>query len=167
MLKSTPNIGILVVFISMVVLLVFPLQGLLPIVGYSQIPYLSTPNQEQQRQGPQSQPSEITQGSSGDGTGLNNYANNNKVVILTFGDGYKSQYLYAKPILDKYGYKANFFVTCNRVGTTNSKMNWQEIVQLYNEGHVIGSKTMNYGTKAIHHKDLNHLSARRIIRIYL
>jgi len=47
MLKSTPNIGILVVFISMVVLLVFPLQGLLPIVGYSQIPYLSTPNQEQ------------------------------------------------------------------------------------------------------------------------
>jgi len=88
-----------------------------------------------------------------------NGLNNGKVVILTFGDGYKSQYLYAKPILDKYGYKANFFVTCNKVGTTNSKMSWQEIVQLYNEGHVIGSKTMNYGTKAMQNKDLNQLSA--------
>jgi peptidoglycan/xylan/chitin deacetylase (PgdA/CDA1 family) len=87
-----------------------------------------------------------------------NGLNNDKVVILTFGDGLEGQYLYAKPILDKYGFKANFFVTCNRVGT-NSKMNWQEIVQLYNEGHVIGSKTMDYGTKAIQHKDLNHLSA--------
>jgi hypothetical protein len=69
-----------------------------------------------------------------------NGLNNDKVVILTFGDGFESQYLYAKPILDKYSFKANFFVTCNKV-ETNSKMNWQEVVQLYNEGHVIGSKT--------------------------
>jgi peptidoglycan/xylan/chitin deacetylase (PgdA/CDA1 family) len=87
-----------------------------------------------------------------------NGLNNDKVVILTFGDGLEGQYLHAKPILDKYGFKANFFVTCKRVGT-NSKMTWQEVVQLYNEGHVIGSKTMDYGTKAIQHKDLNHLSA--------
>ena len=31
---------------------------------------------------------------------------NNKAEILTFDDGYKSQYANAKPILDKYGYKA-------------------------------------------------------------
>ena len=31
---------------------------------------------------------------------------NQKVVILTFDDGYKSQYSNAKPILDKYGFKA-------------------------------------------------------------
>ena len=49
------------------VLLVLPLQGLLPIIAYSQIPYLSTPNQEQQ--GSQSQPSETVQGTSGDDTG--------------------------------------------------------------------------------------------------
>ena len=56
--------------------------------------------------------------------------------------------------------KANFFVTCNKIGTTNSKMTWQELVQLYNEGNVIGSKTMDYGTKAMENKDLNHLSAK-------
>ena len=95
------------------------------------------------------------------GTAFNGL-NNDKVVILTFGDGLESQYLYAKPILDKYGYKANFFVTCNKVGTTNSKMTWQEIVQLYNEGHVIGSKTMNYGTKIMQNKDLNHLSSNEL-----
>jgi hypothetical protein len=143
----------------MVVLLVFPLQGLLPIVGYSQIPYLSTPNQEQQRSQPQL--SETTQGTSGDGTGLNNYANN-KVVILTFGDGYKSQYLYAKPILDKYGFKANFFVTCKRVGIDNSQMTWQEIGQLYRDGNVIGSKTMNYGINTTINLDLTHLPASQL-----
>lgn len=38
--------------------------------------------------------------------------NNNKVVILTFGDTIKSQVTTAKPILDQYGFKASFFITC-------------------------------------------------------
>ncbi len=40
----------------------------------------------------------------------------------------------------------------------NSKMTWQDIIQLYKEAHVIGSKTMDYGTKAMENKDLNHVS---------
>jgi Polysaccharide deacetylase len=93
----------------------------------------------------------------------NNGANNNndKIVILTFGDGLQSQYTYAKPILDKYGFKANFFVTCDKVGLTD-KITWQELVQLYKEGHLIGSKTVDYGTKAFGHQDLNHLSANKL-----
>lgn len=88
-------------------------------------------------------------------------SNVTKAVIITFGDGYQSQYTYAKPILDRYGYKGNFFVTCNKVGTVN-KMTWPELVQLYKEGNVIGSKTVDYGTKAMENKDLNHLSAPQL-----
>lgn len=67
--------------------------------------------------------------------------NTPKVAILTFGDGWKSQFTKAKPILDMYGFKASFFVTCDRVGRS-AKMAWQDLVTLYNEGHDIESKTM-------------------------
>ena len=93
-------------------------------------PSLSLPNQEQQ----QSSSSAALTSSLGEKNnqlsvlnGLNNNNNNDKVVIITFGDGLQSQYTYAKPILDKYGFKANFFVTCNKVGLTDSKITWQEL----------------------------------------
>src|SRR5262249_8163576 len=63
---------------------------------------------------------------------------NGKVVMLTFGDGWETQYTTAKPILDKYGFKASFFVTCNFVGLP-SRMSWQEILSLYHDGNDIGS----------------------------
>ena len=68
---------------------------------------------------------------------------NGKVVMLTFGDAWETQYTNAKPILDNYGFKASFFVTCNFVGLP-SRMNWQEILSLYHDGNDIGSKTMTY-----------------------
>jgi len=37
----------------------------------------------------------------------------NKVIIINFDDSHKSQFTYAKPILDKYGFKATFFQVCN------------------------------------------------------
>jgi peptidoglycan/xylan/chitin deacetylase (PgdA/CDA1 family) len=82
---------------------------------------------------------------------------NNKVVILTFGNAPKSQYTEAKPILDKYGFKASFFVVCNWINSDkdNSHMSWQDIETLYNEGHDIGAKSLN-------HKDLTTLSASEL-----
>ncbi len=38
----------------------------------------------------------------------------------------------------------------------------KDLVQLYKEGNVIGSKTVNYGTKAMEGKDLNNLSASQL-----
>ena len=40
---------------------------------------------------------------------------NGKVVIINFDDSHQSDYTYAKPILDKYGFKATFFEVCNWV----------------------------------------------------
>src|ERR671920_1695635 len=66
---------------------------------------------------------------------------NNKVVILTFGNAPKSQYTYAKPILDKYGFKASFFVVCDWIPSDKEEqddnsddMTWQDIETLHNEG---------------------------------
>jgi peptidoglycan/xylan/chitin deacetylase (PgdA/CDA1 family) len=42
-----------------------------------------------------------------DNTGsINSEDNIGRVVIINFDDSYKSQYIHAKPILDKYGFKA-------------------------------------------------------------
>ena len=35
-----------------------------------------------------------------------------KYVIINFDDSHQSDYTYAKPILDKYGFKATFFEVC-------------------------------------------------------
>jgi peptidoglycan/xylan/chitin deacetylase (PgdA/CDA1 family) len=76
----------------------------------------------------------------------------NKVVILNFYDDDISQFTNAKPILDKYGSKVTFFIVCDWANSDNkSRMTWQEIDQLYREGHDIESHSMT-------HKRLNRLS---------
>ncbi|HEX5892332.1 MAG TPA: polysaccharide deacetylase family protein [Nitrososphaeraceae archaeon] len=78
--------------------------------------------------------------------------------MLTFGNAPKSQYTEAKPILDKYGFKASFFVVCNWISNSDedkSHMTWQDIETLHNEGHDIGAKSLN-------HKDLTTLSASEL-----
>jgi hypothetical protein len=47
----------------------------------------------------------------------------NKFVVINFDDGYKNQFTAATPILDKYGFKASFFIVCNFVGKTGNEMN--------------------------------------------
>jgi hypothetical protein len=75
----------------------------------------------------------------------------NKVVILTFGDTKKSQFTNAKPILDKYGFKGSFFITCLWAGSSNSRLTWQDISILQKDGQDIESKAMT-------HLRMTHLS---------
>jgi peptidoglycan/xylan/chitin deacetylase (PgdA/CDA1 family) len=74
--------------------------------------------------------------------GTNGYYD--KVVILNFDDGRLSQYTNALPILDKYGFKATFYVVCNYIGKKEGYMDWTEIKTLQKEGHDIGSHSMNH-----------------------
>src|ERR1043165_2939596 len=69
---------------------------------------------------------------------------NSKVVILNFDDNRKTQFTEAKPILDKYGFKATFYVVCKYLDNKKGYMNWTELETLYKEGHDIGSHTMNH-----------------------
>jgi hypothetical protein len=74
-----------------------------------------------------------------------------KPVILTFGDTHESQFTNAKPILDKYGFKGSFFITCSWVGSSTSRLNWQDVLALHKDGQDIESKTMT-------HRSMTHLS---------
>jgi peptidoglycan/xylan/chitin deacetylase (PgdA/CDA1 family) len=70
---------------------------------------------------------------------------NNKAIMLGFDDGWKSQITYAKPILDKYGFKASFFVVCNYINSGEMRrMNWQDIARLQKDGMDIESHSMTH-----------------------
>ena len=71
-------------------------------------------------------------------------SNNNKLVMIGFDDSYKSQILYAKPILDKYGFKASFFEVCTWIGKTNDRQTWQDIAALQLDGMDLESHTMTH-----------------------
>jgi peptidoglycan/xylan/chitin deacetylase (PgdA/CDA1 family) len=72
---------------------------------------------------------------------------NDKVIMLGFDDAWKSQITYAKPILDKYGFKASFFIVCNYVNSGEiRRMNWQDIATLQKDGMDIESHSMTLKT---------------------
>jgi peptidoglycan/xylan/chitin deacetylase (PgdA/CDA1 family) len=79
--------------------------------------------------------------------------NTPKAVILNFYDNDIGQFTNAKPILDKYGFKGTFFIVCRWASSDNpDRMTWNEITQLYREGHDIESHSTS-------HKVLSKLSA--------
>jgi polysaccharide deacetylase len=154
------NTLFILIIISSILSLAYTSILFLPIMARTHTSHSLHQEQQQQKQVPI--PQALSKSISNNQQTISNVPiDPNKVVIITFGDGYQSQYSYAKPVLDKYGYKGNFFVTCNRVGTS-TKMTWPELVQLYKEGNVIGSKTVDYGTKAMANRDLNHLSPQEL-----
>lgn len=65
-----------------------------------------------------------------------------KTVSITFDDGYKDNYIYAFPILKKYGLPAAMFIIINEVGRRD-RLSWDEIRQMRDSGIVtIGSHTL-------------------------
>lgn len=59
-------------------------------------------------------------------------------IVFTFDDGGKSFYSVAAPILEKYGFKGLFFVTTQYIGT-KTFLTRNEILELHQRGHIIGS----------------------------
>jgi peptidoglycan/xylan/chitin deacetylase (PgdA/CDA1 family) len=87
----------------------------------------------------------------------NNINNKDKFVIINFDDSHQSDYTYAKPILDKYGFKATFFEVCNWVEQGHHykdiSITWQQIAVLQQDGMDIEAHTMT-------HPNLNDLSSQ-------
>jgi peptidoglycan/xylan/chitin deacetylase (PgdA/CDA1 family) len=66
-----------------------------------------------------------------------------KPIMLTFDDTDLDQFTVARPTLDKYGYKAVYFVMTVSLGRPNY-MSKTQVKQLSDEGNVIGSHTWDH-----------------------
>ncbi|WP_158557145.1 polysaccharide deacetylase family protein [Mucilaginibacter conchicola] len=67
-----------------------------------------------------------------------------KPVMLTFDDTDGDQYHIARPEMAKYGFKGVYFIVFNNINKNRAYMNRSQIRQLSDEGHVIGSHTLNH-----------------------
>jgi len=54
-------------------------------------------------------------------------------VVITLDDGYKDNYLYAFPVLKKYGLPATIFIITDEVGRPD-RLSWEEIRQMQASG---------------------------------
>lgn len=77
-----------------------------------------------------------------------------KCVILTFDDGYVSNYTLAYPILKKHGFKATFFITAGWIGLPDY-LSWDQIKEMDKNGMEIGSHTLT-------HPDLTRMNREQI-----
>jgi peptidoglycan/xylan/chitin deacetylase (PgdA/CDA1 family) len=136
-------------FVFAVLILTLGLGPLVPIKMYSQLSY-RLPDQQQSSEKQQNQDKIIitTRNESNDFIPSLAGHNNNKFVIINFDDSKKSQFTYAKLILDKYGFKATFFEICGIIG----REGWKEVAALRDDGMDIESHTMD-------HRRLNNLTA--------
>jgi hypothetical protein len=67
-----------------------------------------------------------------------------KFVILMFDRGYESIFSKAKPILDKFGFKASIFIACDYIEDGEKGMNWNQVRQMYNDGYDIQSHGLSH-----------------------
>ena len=65
-----------------------------------------------------------------------------KDIVLTFDDGWKNQYTYGLPILEKYGFTGTFGIITENMG--KSKMTWDDIKNLNLKGFEIASHSVTH-----------------------
>ncbi len=81
-----------------------------------------------------------------------------RVVVLTFDDGNRSDFSYVGPLLKSCGFGATFFIT-EGLGFLDNKahyLTWEEIRSLHEDGFEIGNHTR-------HHKDVNTQSQEELL----
>ena len=82
-------------------------------------------------------------------TYVDSLANNTKLpdkaIILSFDDGWKNQYKYAVPVLEKYNFPATFFIVTNYFNSNyGAYMNWDNLKDLTAHNFEIGSHTKRH-----------------------
>lgn len=68
-------------------------------------------------------------------------------VVITFDDGYESNYTKAYPIMKQYGFVGTVFIVVSSTEEPNTKniphLSWEQLLELQRTGWTIGSHTYN------------------------
>ena len=80
-----------------------------------------------------------------------------RLVVLTFDDGNKSDLIFVARVLKRYGFRATFFITegLDYVNDKESFLTWEEVWRLHDAGFEIGNHTAT-------HSNLVQLSKKEI-----
>ena len=78
-------------------------------------------------------------------------------TFITFDDGTHGAYAFAGKLLEEHGWHGHFFITTDWIGR-DGFMDRQQILDLHNRGHIVGSHTCS------HPERMSHLSNRELIR---
>ncbi len=75
-----------------------------------------------------------------------------KPIILTFDDGYRDNYEYAFPLLQKYGFTATFFIFTEPLDFNSEKyVSWDMVIDMHTAG-------MEFGSHSYRHMDMTNRS---------
>lgn len=77
---------------------------------------------------------------------LRDQKSGSRPFLLTFDDGGVGAFLYTADLLSEFGWKANFFITAGRIGTSGF-LSRSQIRELRRQGHVIGGHSFTHPTR--------------------
>jgi peptidoglycan/xylan/chitin deacetylase (PgdA/CDA1 family) len=67
-----------------------------------------------------------------------------KVIAITFDDGYRSVYTHALPVLRRHGFPFSVFVTTRLVGSSEDFISWDELREAAAQGATIANHTASH-----------------------
>jgi peptidoglycan/xylan/chitin deacetylase (PgdA/CDA1 family) len=86
-----------------------------------------------------------------------------KVIAITFDDGYKSVLNNAVPLLRKYDFPYTIFINTERIGHSPEFMSWKQLNQLRQEGATIANHTTVHSHLVRQRDDENYFQWRKRI----